>query len=747
MQQTKELQAYIEPLKEALSHQYEISTKGFKQGSTAYVLFAVQKSLSLKRVIKILRRELADQSDFLREEILKLSELTHQNIIKILDANEIKTNRKKIPFYIMEYLDGADELDKYLRKHSDKLTRDKLIAVFKSILEGIAFMHSKQIYHMDIKEKNILVSNNEEVKIADVGFAKKKSTNRGSTKLITTYRSAHPELQKKIVEEDPKNPEKYARVERSVIQWPWKNIGPKYDIYSTGFVFNELLKMPNVTNILSSSDVIYLTLLAEQMMQDHYGSVLEVIADLTKLDTATTAILSELSDYPKNIIRIPELVSVSFTARLRKLVRHPYFLRLQKMKQLSLCHFVYPGATHSRFEHSLGVYSNACKYSNALLFNVEKFRLIMNKEDILSLLMAALCHDLGQYPFAHAFEDIDAKYSHEVLTIRLLKGDLPIDDMKEYKRQFDDILSEWGISSDSIVSLLDHSTPDSKTRQMKKKILKAIIDGPVDADKLDYLSRDSIHTGVLYGRFLDKDRFLQSLAIDHHNSLALTHKGRISAELFTACRYAMFSEVYWHRTVRSLHAMIAYAVEKYVERIDFENFLKLVFSSSDEYILEGLLHSGIPEVKEIVEKIKNRIIYKEIAMFRNDNNDPDSQAVYMSISRARWGQDKSKFTKFKNTLVESLKKSFNLSNFGEQHLIIDAPNPDKDKIGHINIISEDETGSQPINTVSPLWSSIAINFETWVRKVRFYIDQKYEADIRNKKDSLLTIIKENLGID
>lgn len=520
---------------------------------------------------------------------------------------------------------------------------------------------------------------------------------------------------------------------------PWTAIDSRYDLYSAGFLFNEILSYPGITHELSGFELQYLQLLAKNMMEGFYTEITHALADFNKLDVSMDTTCRELSDYPKNMLRIPELISVSFTPRVRALINHPFFSRLQNIKQLSLCYFVYPGAMHTRYEHSLGVYSYVCKYINSLLCNTERFKFIMCEEDILSLLIASLCHDLGQYPFAHAFEDIDyERYSHEKYTKRLLllSGERVIPGFEKETEDFHELLRACSVNVDNLSSIFD---PRSSTNEKKYKILKAIIDGPVDADKLDYLTRDSIHTGVLYGRFLDRDRFLQSLTIDDNASLALTHKGRISAELFAFCRYAMFSEVYWHKTVRALHSMISCAIEKYTNEVTEDEFAKFAFRNSDEYFLDFLCQSKTNAIAELAGKIRLRKIYQEIASVRNDDTLPEMKTMYENISEKKW-QHKEQFTLDKQELVKQVRVEFKLDNFDDHHLIIDVPNPKKDHIGYINIVPETAGLSTPISTVSPLWTDISRNFETWVRRIRFYIDESFVGYI-DKKQFLVIIGK------
>src|SRR5690606_7299374 len=112
--------------------------------------------------------------------------------------------------------------------------------------------------------------------------------------------------------------------------------------------------------------------------------------------------------------------------------------------------------------------------------------------------------------------------------------------------------SDWGIEPDDVLRLLR-----GPVEQTSHRILRSMLSGPIDIDKVDYLMRDSLHAGVPYGRNFDQRRLVRSLCLNQAGEgLAITSKGKTAAELMVFARYVMFSEVYWHHTVRAATAML-----------------------------------------------------------------------------------------------------------------------------------------------------------------------------------------------
>lgn len=258
-----------------------------------------------------------------------------------------------------------------------------------------------------------------------------------------------------------------------------------------------------------------------------------------------------------NLLRIPQEIDVPLTPRVRQVIDTAEFRRLSRISQLGLVSHVYPAAHHTRFEHSLGVYRMALLYLQRLQHD-ERFCEAISIENAETLILAALLHDLGHWPFCHPIEDLrlPGVPEHELFANSfLLEGEIA-----------DTLRNEWGIQPRDVVSLLSE-----KPRDRSSQILSTIISGPIDIDKMDYLMRDSLHAGVPYGRNYDQERLIGSLCLNKRgNGIALSEKGKTAAEMMVFSRYVMFSEVYWHHAVRSATAMLQRCVFLLQNRIDLE---------------------------------------------------------------------------------------------------------------------------------------------------------------------------------
>jgi len=327
-------------------------------------------------------------------------------------------------------------------------------------------------------------------------------------------------------------------------------------------------------------------------------------------------------------VRIAPDLRVPLPPDIAALVDHPIFQRLRGIRQLGFVDRVYPSATHSRFEHSLGVYYNAIGYAKTLWADPisSYFRETMRARELRSLFIAALCHDLGQYPFSHVLEDTertdegdlptDSLFDHEAYTRQLLCdpafGKSILHDCAADAPDFEEVLNKLGVSSHDVLAVLTghdfaELTPGSPS------MLHSIIDGPIDADKFDYLRRDAHHAGVTFGAAIDEHRFYQALTVIEEprqqtaappNSsgtaaevavrriLAITSKGRVPAEQILMARWHMFTEVYWHRTTRAHEAILAAAVYRLRPHVDdFELWFRATALSprtTDESFLQLL---------------------------------------------------------------------------------------------------------------------------------------------------------------
>lgn len=276
-----------------------------------------------------------------------------------------------------------------------------------------------------------------------------------------------------------------------------------------------------------------------------------------------------------------------------KIIDCSIFQRLRRIRQLSGAHLTYPGAQHTRFEHSLGVMHIAGQAGNAL----EEKR-ILKSDDIENLRLAALLHDIGHGPFSHLFEEVlqqKKKTSHEEIGKKII-----------LKTEIGDLLEKSGYDKKYITKL---AFGDSKLQFMNE-----IISGALSADIMDYLLRDGYYTGAEHAK-IDHKRITQSLEV-YQKKLALERSALYSFESMMHSRYQMFKAVYFHKTVRSAEVMLLEAIrladnELGLTSLNLDDYVKL----TDESVLLGLLSlsnrtSELKRAKKIAEDYQNRKLLK-----------------------------------------------------------------------------------------------------------------------------------------
>ena len=207
------------------------------------------------------------------------------------------------------------------------------------------------------------------------------------------------------------------------------------------------------------------------------------------------------------------------------------FQRLRRIHQLGGTYEVYHTAEHSRFAHSLGVYEVCRRMVNEVSGLKE-----LSEEDKVTVMCAALLHDLGHGPFSHAFESI-TPVAHEVYTQRVILENTEINTV--LRQVSDDFPSK-------VASIIDYSHPN--------ELLNQIVSGQLDADRMDYLLRDAYFTGTSYGKF-DLERILRTMRV-RDNKIVVKESGIHSVQDYITARYHMYWQVYYHPVGRSYEAIL-----------------------------------------------------------------------------------------------------------------------------------------------------------------------------------------------
>jgi HD superfamily phosphohydrolase len=277
--------------------------------------------------------------------------------------------------------------------------------------------------------------------------------------------------------------------------------------------------------------------------------------------------------------------------------------RLKYIKQLDLSYLVFPGANHTRFEHSLGT----MQVSKVLFSDI-----LGKKEPEFSYV--GLLHDVGHGPFSHLSEPFLEKHigkNHEQLGVERIKNS-----------EIADIISDAGMSLDKVLSYFKGS----------EKI--NVVGGTLGSDRIDYLMRDSHYTGVAYG-VIDYHRLRAKLVL-HKGRVAVLEGGVAGAESMLIARYFMYSSVYLHHTKLIAAQMLRCAIGMALESGAFD--AKQMSEMTDEQLLLHIIKSKSKPARELVKRIMDRRLYKR-AYEGKVGKDLKIEAVRSAIMKAGLGED------------------------------------------------------------------------------------------------------------
>ncbi len=427
-------------------------------------------------------------------------------------------------------------------------------------------------------------------------------------------------------------------------------------------------------------------------------------------------------DARSSLVRIPPEVDVPLTPRVRELIDTSDFRRLARISQLGLVALVYPAALHTRFEHSLGVYRNALLFLKRLARD-ERFAEIVQPRDAELFLVAALLHDLGHWPFCHPIEDLHLSSvpTHELFANSfLLEGEIA-----------DALREEWNIQPRDVVALLS-----GKPQLQKGKLLTSMLSGPIDIDKMDYLMRDSLHAGVPYGRNFDQQRLIGSLCLNEAGTaLAITDKGKTAAEMMVFARYVMFSEVYWHHTVRAATAMLQRAFYLLHGQMDLDALFRLTEQPMIEQMLATAENGPAAELLQGLFGPTRRI-YKRLAQY-SIFQQPE---LYCEFARQPYPWLAACAEQFAAVASAALGRVV-----APHEILFDAPPVHREVELNIEVYFPKEGCYRRLGEVSPVCQTLAKEqFDDYVKRVRVYAHPRIADDLR-RLDHLSELFVESVA--
>ncbi|MGE5543792.1 MAG: HD domain-containing protein [Bacillota bacterium] len=357
-------------------------------------------------------------------------------------------------------------------------------------------------------------------------------------------------------------------------------------------------------------------------------------------------------------IRDPIHIFIKLDSDERRVLDSYPFQRLRNIHQLAMCYLLYPGATHKRFEHSLGVMELAGRVFDVITNprNLhEKIRNLIpevNQDDKLRywrrvIRMAALCHDLGHLPFSHAAEDLLPNgIDHETITVEIIKS-------KDMQQIWESITPP--LRTDDIIKL---AVGPKKLKGVVfsdwEAVLSEVIVGDAfGVDRIDYLLRDSYHAGVVYGRF-DHFRLIDTLRIlprstgENDDSiepaLGIEEGGLHTAEALLLARYFMYSQVYFHPVRRIYDIHLKDFLLEWLPKGKFSNEVADIIKITDNEVLVAIAKAaaddrqrGHDSARKIVNREHFRLLYKRHPDDIQINPNP-GEAIY-EAALSKFGEE------------------------------------------------------------------------------------------------------------
>lgn len=589
-----------------------------------------------------------------------LSQLSHSHI-SIFHEDGVHSEDGHDWHYLVTDLVAGPMLVDALR--DELISGEDVYKIISDLLDAVVYLHHHGIYHCDIKLDNIRMRtarpNQYDVVLLDWGAAQVLAQTTPSDQ-STLDINVDPKLQRRFISTNDITHETHQGYLRGGHYAPheMRDFVPAHELHTLGVLLKQITDPDNewsldVRNKLSRTLGEQGVRVMDEMITDllsaplglGYGTVDEVLSDFRKLhrNYLAPAGVPELSLAAEFQYSVPTATGRAvMTRRISRVMDHRLVNRLHQVHQLESTYLTFPGATHTRFSHSLAVLRNTRYYVSHLL-NDSRFRRQAERVDLEATLLLALLHDVGHYQLSHMFEDLatDQMTDRGGDSWRGTSFDVPTDDNlfadvlgspyasrlrgdypgrihaaaaahekssptgpqgNGYSSPWEVIVENFGEqTARSLLRLHDiiyaSDKPDDATPT--QRVLAAVLSSDLDADKSAYLVEDAQRTGVVYGLGVDLDGILGNICMptpDDFSRVAPNpvigiRRSGVQAVLSVAInRNQMLSQVYWHYNNRAFTAMVKYLIMRLLQinELDMPSFVADAMFSTREQCLSRL---------------------------------------------------------------------------------------------------------------------------------------------------------------
>jgi len=417
--------------------------------------------------------------------------------------------------------------------------------------------------------------------------------------------------------------------------------------------------------------------------------------------------------------------------REEKLIGTAPFLRLQKIKQLGFVYRIWPGATHTRYEHSLGCYYLAVRALRSLLQRGDDGGLFgVSLSSVQTLVVAALLHDIGHYPFSHTIEELGYPIiPHEKVGRSIIE-----------KSEIATILErDYHLSPERVADFID--PPRVKALPDDDELLNSLLSGALDVDKLDYLPRDARACNVPYGG-VDVARLQGSLRIhpNVHNQrrVVVTHKGISPLHSLLHARQEMFDNIYWHHTTRALQVMLMRAV--YEAMLCGALQVEQLVGLDDATLLALLAETHMPtSSRKLADNLEMRRPYKVVIEFTRL-----AGRIYSRLEALFW--DTQRRRHIEQLLAAELAGALDIE-IADFEVLFDIPRPEKWEMDVWVTFSNPPVGMNSLVTwveATGLQPDDLARYEQHQRRIRVVVPERLREPVKSRKDDVLLPVLERL---